>query len=202
RRVARLARDVKELRNYLGDVLAIICNALDHGHNVLLEGTQGYYLSLYHGTYPYVTSRDTTASAVCSEVGVGPKMVDEVIVVFKSYVTRVGEGPLPGELPEEEAEKLGLIEVATVTGRKRRVAFFNYELAKRAVIANSATQIALTRVDTLFPHASRAKRYEDLPREAREFIENIENNLKVPVTIVSTGPDVFDTIDLRDLKGL
>ncbi len=202
RRIAKLARDVEELRNYLDDVLVIVCNALDHGHNVLLEGTQGYYLSLYHGTYPYVTSRDTTASAVCSEVGIGPKMVDEVIVVFKSYVTRVGEGPLPGELPREEAEKLGLVEVATVTGRRRRVAFFNYELAKRAVIANSATQVALTRIDILFPHASRTRRYEDLPREAKEFIENIEGNLKVPVTIVSTGPDVFDTIDLRGIKGL
>jgi len=202
RRIAKLARDVEELRNYLDDVLAIVCNALDHDHNVLLEGTQGYYLSLYHGTYPYVTSRDTTASAVCSEVGIGPKMVDEVIVVFKSYVTRVGEGPLPGELPEEEAEKLGLVEVATVTGRRRRVAFFNYDLAKKAVIANSATQVALTRIDTLFPNASRTRRYEDLPREAKEFIENIENNLKVPVTIVSTGPDVFDTIDLRGIKGL
>ena len=202
RRIAKLARDVEELLNYLDDVLAIVCNALDHGHNVLLEGTQGYYLSLYHGTYPYVTSRDTTASAVCSEVGIGPKMVDEVIVVFKSYVTRVGEGPLPGELPEEEAEKLGLVEVATVTGRRRRVAFFNYDLAKKAVIANSATQVALTRIDTLFPNASRTRRYEDLPREAKEFIENIENNLKVPVTIVSTGPDVFDTIDLRGIKGL
>jgi len=202
KRVAKLARDVEELRSYLDDVLTIVCNALDNGYNVLLEGTQGYYLSLYHGTYPYVTSRDTTASAVCSEVGIGPKMVDEVIVVFKSYITRVGEGPLPGELSEEEAEKLGLIEVATVTGRRRRVAFFNYELAKRAVIANSATQIALTRIDTLFPHASRIRRYEDLPREAKDFIEGIENKLKVPVTIISTGPDVFDTIDLRDVKGL
>ncbi len=200
RRVARLARDVKELSKYLDDVLMIVLRALQQGHNVLLEGTQGYYLSLYHGTYPYVTSRDTTASAVCSEVGIGPKMVDEVVVVFKSYVTRVGGGPLPGELSEEEAERLGLIEVATVTGRRRRVAPFNFELAKRAVIANSATQVALTRIDVLFPSASRVREYDRLPREAKEFIERVENELRVPVTIVSTGPDVFDTIDLREAK--
>ena len=200
RRVARLARDVKELRDYLDDVFMIVWRALQQGQNVLLEGTQGYYLSLYHGTYPYVTSRDTTASAVCSEVGIGPKIVDEIIVVFKSYITRVGGGPLPGELPEEEAEKLGLVEVATVTGRKRRVAPFNFELARRAVIANSATQVALTRIDTLFPSASRVRKYDELPREAKEFIEKVEDELKVPVTIISTGPDVFDTIDLRGVK--
>lgn len=200
RRVARLARDVKELSEYLDDVLMVVWRALQQGQNVLLEGTQGYYLSLYHGTYPYVTSRDTTASAVCSEVGIGPKMVDEVVVVFKSYVTRVGGGPLPGELPEEEAEGLGLVEVATVTGRRRRVAFFNFELARRAVIANSATQIALTKIDALFPSASRVRRYDELPREAKEFVERIEDELKVPVTIISTGPDVFDTIDLRKSK--
>lgn len=201
RRVARLARDVKELRDYLDDVLMIVWRALQQGQNVLLEGTQGYYLSLYHGTYPYVTSRDTTASAVCSEVGIGPKMVDEVIVVFKSYVTRVGGGPLPSEIPEEEAERLGLIEVATVTGRKRRVAPFNFELARRAIIANSATQVALTRIDALFPSASRVRKYDELPREAKEFIDKVEDELKVPVTIVSTGPNVFDTIDLREFKG-
>ena len=200
RRVARLARDVEELKEYLDDVLMIVWRALRRGQNVLIEGTQGYYLSLYHGTYPYVTSRDTTASAVCSEVGIGPKMVDEVVVVFKSYITRVGGGPLPGELPEEEIERLGLIEVATVTGRRRRVAPFDFELAKRAVIANSATQIALTRIDALFPSASRIRKYEELPREAKEFIENVESELKVPVTIISTGPDVFDTIDLRGTK--
>ncbi len=202
KRVAKLARDIEELREYLDDVLMIIHEALDSGYNVLLEGTQGYYLSLYHGTYPYVTSRDTTASAVCSEVGIGPKMVDEVIVVFKSYVTRVGAGPLPGELTDEEAEKRGLIEIATVTRRRRRVAPFNFEMAKRAVIANSATQIALTRIDTLFPAAAKKRRYDELPHEAKEFIEEIEDKLKVPVTIISTGPDIQDTIDLRDVKGL
>lgn len=202
RRVARLARDVKELEDFLDDVITILWETYQRGQNVLLEGTQGYYLSLYHGTYPYVTSRDTTASAVCSEVGIGPKMVDEVIVVFKSYVTRVGGGPLPGELSEEEVEKRGLIEVATVTGRRRRVAPFNFDLARRAVLANSATQVALTRIDTLFPAASKVRDYERLPREVKEFVEKIEDELKVPVTIISTGPDVFDTIDLRGPKGL
>jgi Adenylosuccinate synthetase (EC 6.3.4.4) len=147
----RLARDFKELEKYLCDVPFILNKALDQGEKVLIEGTQGTFLSLYHGTYPYVTSRDTTASALLSEAGIGPKRVSEVIVVFKAYVTRVGEGPLDGELDYEEAVKRGWMEKGTVTGRPRRVAPFNFDLAKKSIMLNSATQIALTKLDALFP---------------------------------------------------
>ena len=110
------------------------------------------YISLYHGEYPYVTSKDVTASAACSDVGIGPKNVDEVIVVFKSYVTRVGAGPLENEISEEEINKKGWSEFGTVTGRQRRAAPFNFELAKKACIINSATQIALTKLDLSLIH--------------------------------------------------
>ena len=201
-RIAKLARDVPELEPYLTDVPLEVNRAIDEGRQVLLEGTQGTFLSLYHGTYPYVTSKDVTASAICSDVGVGPTRVDEVIVIFKAYVTRVGRGPLPGELSQEEAERRGWAEVASVTGRRRRAAPFNFELARRAVVLNGATQVALTKIDVLFPECRGAREFEELPREARDFVARIEEELKVPVGLIGTGPDVFEIVDRRDELGL
>ena len=197
KRVAKLAKEVPELRDFLTDVAKEVNEAIDRGGSVLIEGTQGTFLSLYHGTYPYVTSKDVTAASICADVGVGPKKVDEVIVVFKAYVTRVGPGPLPEELPPGEVERRGWVERGTVTGRLRRAAPFNFELAKRAVMLNSATQIAITKVDALFPEAKGKTSLEELPNEAKKFVEEVEAELKVPVTLVSTGPDVHHIVDLR-----
>ncbi len=196
-RLLKLARDFGELRPFITDVCSEVHDCIERGGRVLVEGTQGLYLSLYHGTYPYVTSRDVSASGVCSEVGVGPKDVDEVIVVFKSYVTRVGGGPLEGELPEEEAKRRGWMEIASVTGRKRRAAPFNYGLAERAIRINSATQIALTKLDALYPECKGVRDYDALPEGAKNFVEEIEEKLKVPVTIIGTGPSTLDVIDRR-----
>ena len=91
-RVAKLARDIPELKKYLTDVPAVVNKALDEERPVIIESTQGTFISLYFGEYPYVTSKDVCASAACSDVGVGPTRVDEVILVLKSYVTRVGGG--------------------------------------------------------------------------------------------------------------
>lgn len=197
RRVAKLARDVEELRPFLTDVAYEVNKCIDEGGRVLLEGTQGCFLSLYHGTYPYVTSRDTTAAAVCSEVGVGPRKVDEVLVVFKAYVTRVGGGPLPGELPEDEVDRRGWSEVATVTGRRRRAAPFNFELARRAVMLNGATSVAITKLDALYPDVAGARSWGELSLEAREFVRRVEEELRVRVALVGTGPRIFDVVDLR-----
>jgi adenylosuccinate synthase len=200
-RKLKIAKDLPELQKYLADVPEILNDALAYGKSILIEGTQGTFLSLWHtDCYPFCTSKDTTASAICSDVGLGPKNVDEVIVVFKSYVTRVGEGPLENEYTEEEAKKLGTFEIATVTGRKRRSAPFNFKLAKRAVMLNSATQLAITKLDVLFPQASGVREYEKLPKEAKEFIEKIENELKVPVTLIGTGKETKDVIDMRKEK--
>lgn len=196
-RIMKLAKDYEELTPFVTDVASEIHECIDRDGSVLIEGTQGLFLSLYHGTYPYVTSRDVSASGVCSEVGIGPKDVDEVIVVFKSYVTRVGGGPLEGEISEEEAIKRGWMEVASVTRRKRRVAPFNLKMAERAIKINSATQIALTKLDALFPECRGLREYDKLPKEAKNFIEEIENRLKVPVTIIGTGPSTLEVIDRR-----
>lgn len=192
-----MARDVPELQKFLTDVPLEVNNAIDSGENVLIEGTQGTFLSLWHGTYPYVTSKDVTASAACSDVGVGPKKVSDVIIVFKAYVTRVGAGPLPGEISWEEAERRGWAEIASVTGRRRRAAPFNFDLAKRAVMLNSATQAAITKIDVLFPECKGAKSFSDLSAEARDFIRRIESEIKIPVTLIGTGPEVLDIVDRR-----
>jgi adenylosuccinate synthase len=197
RRTAKLAKDIAELKPYLTDAAAETNNAIDSGKRVLLEGTQGVMLSLFYGTYPYVTGRDTSASAICSEAGVGPTKVDEVLIVFKSFMTRVGAGPLPGELPKEEAIKRGWFEVAAGTGRERRSAPFNFEIAKRAVMLNGATQIALTKLDVVYPKCRGARKYDELPPEAKEFVREIERQLGIPVVLIGTGQEALDIVDRR-----
>lgn len=196
-RTLHLAREMKEFTLYLDDVSNSINFALDRNESVLVEGTQGTFLSIYHGTYPYVTSKDVTASAICADVGLGPRRVDDVILVFKAYVTRVGTGPLANEISKEEAQERGWFEVATVTGRERRAAPFNFELAKKAISLNSATQLAITKLDVVFPECAHIREYEKLSGGAKNFIENIEKNTGMQVTLIGTGEDVYDTIDRR-----
>jgi adenylosuccinate synthase len=197
RRTAKLARDIPELKPYLTDVAEETNKAIDADKKVLLEGTQGLMLSLFHGTYPYVTGRDTSAAAICSEVGVGPTRVDEVLIVFKSFMTRVGAGPLPGELTKEEATKRGWFETAAGTGRDRRSAPFNFEIAKKAVKINGATQAALTKLDSVYPQCKGARSFDELPSDAKEFVWEIERQVGIPVVLIGTGPEALDIIDRR-----
>lgn len=197
-RTLKLARDVESLTLYLDDVPNQVNFALDRKENVIVEGTQGTFLSLWHGTYPYVTSKDVTASAICADVGIGPKSVDEVLVVFKSFVTRVGEGPLKNEIAPEKAVAKGWQEVGTVTGRQRRAAEFDFDLAKRSIMLNSATQLGITKLDVVFPECAHMQSFSDLSSPAKYFIKNIEDQLKVPVTLIGTGPDIYDIIDRRE----
>lgn len=197
RRTAKLAKDIPELQPYLTDAAVEVNQAISKNKRVLLEGTQGVLLSLFHGTYPYVTSRDTSASAICSETGIGPTKVNDVIVVLKSFITRVGAGPLPGEISKEEAMKIGCFETASGTGRDRRTAPFNFELAQKAVMLNGATQIALTKLDCVNSDCKGAKTFEELPEKARQFITKLEKQTGVPVALIGTGPEALDVIDRR-----
>jgi len=172
-RILKLAKDLDSLKPLLVDVPQEINSAISSKQNVLIEGTQGTFLSLWHGTYPFVTSKDVTASGICADIGLGPKNVDEVIVVFKSYVTRVGTGPLAKELTLEEAQNKGWSEFGTVTGRQRRAAEFDFDLARRAIMLNSATQISITKLDVLFPECAGKTSYEEISDEAKSFIKNI-----------------------------
>jgi adenylosuccinate synthase len=196
-RTARLARDLPELKNYLVDVPEAVNEALENGENVLVEGTQGTFLSLFHGSYPYVTSKDVTASSIAADVGLGPTNVDDVMVVFKAYVTRVGSGFLKDELLPEETAKRGWAEHGTVTGRQRRAAPFDFDLARRAVMLNGATQIALTKLDIVYRDSKGLTDHRDLPIEAKSFIKKIEDETEVPVTLIGTGPSVEEVVDRR-----
>ena len=198
-RMLKLARDIPELSLYIEDVSNSISYALDNKEKVIVEGTQGTYLSLFHGGYPYVTSKDVTASGICSDIGIGPKRVDEILVVFKAYVTRVGSGPLEKELSNEEAKKRGWIEYGSVTGRQRRAAPFDMELAKKAIRLNSATQLAVTKLDVVFPESAGVREYTKLPAEAKKFIENIESEAGLKVTLIGTGQELYDVVDRTSL---
>ena len=196
-RVLKLAKEIDSLSSFVVDVPEEINSVISANENLLVEGTQGTFLSLWHGTYPFVTSKDVTASGICADVGLGPTKVDEVIVVFKSYVTRVGTGPLDKELSVEEAEKKGWSEFGTVTGRQRRAADFDFDLARRAILLNGATQICITKLDVLFPTCAGKNSFSDLSDDAKSFLENIEKKLDTPVTLIGTGPSVNDVIDRR-----
>ena len=198
RRTAKLAKDIPELKPYLADEVQEVNDGLDAGKKVLLEGTQGFMLSLFlGGGYPYVTGRDTSASAIASEAGVGPTRVDDVLIVYKSFITRVGGGPLPGEVSKEEAQKRGWFETAAGTGRDRRSAPFDFELAKKTAKINGATQAAMTKLDSLFPDCRGAKQYGALSKQAKEFIEKVEDVTGVPVVLIGTGPEAMEIIDRR-----
>ena len=196
-RILNLAKNVDDLKKYLGNVSDIVNESIDKSQSVLIEGTQGTFLSLYHGDYPFVTSKDVTASGICSDVGIGPKKVDDVILVFKAYVTRVGGGPLENEISPDEAAKLGWVEYGSVTGRQRRASPFNLELAKKSIKINSATQLAVTKLDVVFPECAGLTEYSKLTSKPRQFIENIEANLGVKVVLIGTGAEINQIIDRR-----
>jgi adenylosuccinate synthase len=197
RRTAKLARDIPELKPYLADATAEVNDGLDAGKKVLLEGTQGFMLSLYFGTYPYVTGRDTGASAIASEAGVGPTRVDDVLIVYKSFITRVGAGPMPGEISKEEAQKRGWFEISAGTGRDRRSAPFDFDLAKKTARINGATQAALTKLDCIYPDCQGTRSFSDLSKDAKAFVKEVETRTGVPVVLIGTGPEALDIIDRR-----
>lgn len=209
-----------------------IVTALDGGKNVLLEGAQGTALDLDHGTYPFVTSSNTTAAGAATGVGVGPTRIHEVVGVVKAYTTRVGNGPLPtgGDAAvDEQLRRLGG-EFGATTGRPRRCGWFDAVLARYAARVNGLTGLAVTKLDVLdtlpeisigmeyctpdgsctrdFPadtfslatveprletvpgweeDTSGCRRLEDLPRNARAYLDRIQELTGTPIRWVSVG---------------
>lgn len=200
-RESRQIAHVKDLTQFLTDVPKEINEAINKERDVLIEGTQGYKMSLFLGMYPYVTSKDTTASAFAADVGVGPTNIDEVIVVCRTFPVRVGNGPFPTEMTKQETEKLGIVEYGAVTGRPRRAGHFDYKLLQEATTVNGATQIALTGIDLYDKECSGITDYDQLTKSARRFITSIEQRVNTPVTLISTGPEVNEMVDLRLCQG-
>ncbi|HYA81958.1 MAG TPA: adenylosuccinate synthetase [Candidatus Bathyarchaeia archaeon] len=199
-RIIKQAKDLPELKDYTTDVPIEINEAINRGDNVLLEGSQGYGLSLFYGTYPYVTSKDTTASQIASDIGVGPTKIDETIVVFKAFPTRVGEGPFKTQMSEEEVRRFKIEEFGTVTGRARRIGLWDQEMAKYSAMINGATQIAVTGLDKLDPTVKGVNDFEKLTQKVKTFVDQNEREIGIPFTLLSTGPDISEIVDLREEK--
>ena len=196
-RKSRQAKDVKELEEFLCDVPQEINEVLARGRGVLIEGTQGFGISLLYGTYPFVTSKDTTASQMATDVGIGPTRVDDVVVVFKSFPTRVGEGPFETQMTEEKAAELHIEEFGTVTRRKRRIGKWDGKMAAYSAMINGATMVALSGVDKLDQSCKGASTYEELSKEVKDFVAKVEHDTHVPVKLISTGPEISEIVDLR-----
>ena len=139
------------LKPFVCDISVFLNDAIDSGKNVLFEGAQGTLLDVDHGTYPYVTSSNTTAGAACTGSGVGPTRIEEVIGVTKAYTTRVGNGPFPTEMHGDDGDNLRRLgnEFGATTGRARRCGWFDVPILRSAKRLNGLTSIALTRLDTL-----------------------------------------------------
>jgi adenylosuccinate synthase len=193
-RSARRAQDVPELAPYLTDAAAEANAAVDAEKGVLVEGTNGFGLSVLYGTYPYTVGKDSTAGTAVVDAGLGPLAVEDVVLVFRVMPTRVGAGPFPTEMDEWEAERLGVVEYGTVTGRRRRVGRFDMDLARQSVLVNRPSRIALTFLDHVDPAVAGALG-DGLPEAARLFVKTVEEGLQRPVDLIGTGPDTEQVID-------
>ena len=231
----------ENLKSMVGDVTNSLHSARELGKNIMFEGAQGSLLDIDHGTYPFVTSSNTTAGSAATGSGFGPLYLDYVLGITKAYTTRVGSGPFPTELFCDIGRYLGEKghELGATTGRERRCGWFDAVALQQAVRINSISGICLTKLDVLdgmksikictsykskegkkisFPrHADDYQHlipiyeevsgwkestagvscFDDLPTNARKYIERIESLLNIPVDIVSTGPDRSETIVLR-----
>jgi len=168
------------LRPYVTDTSLLLNQALDKGETVLLEGSQGTLLDVDHGTYPFVTSSNPTAGGASTGSGIGPTRISRVIGIVKAYTTRVGSGPFPTELFDEDGEKLRSIggEFGTTTGRSRRTGWYDAPIARYAVRINGLTDFFLTKLDVLtgwekipvcVAYEIDGKRVEEVPSSQSDF---------------------------------
>jgi len=168
------------LRPYVTDTSLLLNQALDEGETVLLEGSQGTLLDVDHGTYPFVTSSNPTAGGASTGSGIGPTRISRVIGIVKAYTTRVGSGPFPTELFDEDGEKLRSVggEFGTTTGRSRRTGWYDAPIARFAVRINGLTDFFLTKLDVLtgwekipvcVAYEIDGKRVEEVPASQSDF---------------------------------
>ena len=232
----------RKLEPYIDHTGRILDNVLREGKSVLFEGAQGTFLDLDHGTYPFVTSSNCVAGAVCTGSGIGPTKIDRVLGITKAYTTRVGEGPFPTELHDAKGEELRRAgnEFGATTGRPRRCGWLDMVMLRESICVNGITDLAINKLDILsgfgeipiatayridgkltndFPmtlgEVGRAepvyetmpgwtedvtgvRRFEDLPDNARRYIERIESIAEVEAAFISVGPGRDETIMCSD----
>jgi adenylosuccinate synthase len=178
--VTELLSYADKLKPYLANTSLLLHEALVRGDNVLLEGGQGTLLDVDHGTYPFVTSSNPTAGGAATGSGIGPTKITRVIGIVKAYTTRVGEGPFPTELLDENGERLRQIggEVGTTTGRPRRCGWYDAVVARYATRINGLTDFFLTKLDVLsgfkeipvcVAYEIDGKRYDEMPMTQTQF---------------------------------
>ena len=210
---AQLARDNPDLKPFIRDTGEVLEEAFFNRKRVLLEGTQGTGLSLYHGYYPHVTSRDTTVAGCLAEAGISPSRVRKVVMVCRTYPIRVqspdGEGKSSGPMSQEitfkdiadrsgiDLKELEITEKTSTTKRKRRVAEFDWVLLRKAASLNAPTDIALTFADYVSVQNRNARRFEQLIPETIRFIQEIERTAAAPVSLISTRFHSRSIIDRR-----
>jgi adenylosuccinate synthase len=141
----------EQLVEFIADIPAMLDNMRNEGHNIMFEGAQGTLLDIDQGTYPYVTSSNTTAGGACTGSGIGPKDLDYILGITKAYTTRVGAGPFPTELFDDVGKHLGEKghEFGATTGRSRRCGWFDGVALRRAAQINSLTGLCITKLDVL-----------------------------------------------------
>jgi|TARA_B110000438_G_scaffold61458_1_gene61723 adenylosuccinate synthase len=214
-----------------------IFNELDNNKSILAEGAQGSLLDIDFGTYPYVTSSNTTAAGACTGLGVPPNKIKDVFGIFKAYTTRVGSGPFPTELFDEDGKRMAKIgnEFGATTGRPRRCGWLDLVALKYAVKINGVTSLMMMKGDVLsgfkkikvcteyqykgetikhFPYTvnnnelkpiytefkgwkediSKINKEDSLPKTFLDYVKYLELELKVPIAIISVGPDRTQTI--------
>lgn len=207
--------------------LSEICNITDTSEilnntnePILFEGAQGTMLDINNGTYPHVTSSVTTIGGIIAGAGVSHKKIHKVIGCVKAYTTRVGDGVFNTEIYGELADKIREAggEYGSVTKRPRRVGWFDIEQVSKAIVLNGVDEIAMSKLDVLSAldeikvrvdnnqmivfkgwksDISSARKFEELPAGAAEFVKTIESYLEVPITLISVGPERNSLIDLR-----
>jgi adenylosuccinate synthase len=234
----QLVKYGERMKPWVADVSLYLANANAEGRPILFEGAQGTLLDIDHGTYPFVTSSNSTIGGVCTGLGVSPKMINSVLGVVKAYSTRVGEGPMPTELVGKSGDLLRESgqEFGSVTGRPRRCGWYDAIVVRYAARINGLDSVALTKLDVLdalseiqvctgyrrgndlltewpadlnvlnacqpvyktLPGWTRptsgVTKFDDLPREAQNYVGFLEEITGVPVAIVSTGSGRDDTI--------
>ena len=156
--IVKIEADIKKfidcsklVSKYVSDTFTIIHDQVNNGDNVLIEGAQGTLLDVDHGTYPYVTSSNASSSGISTGLGLPMTKIDNIIGIFKAYTTRVGEGPFPTELFDQDGQQLQDIgkEYGATTGRPRRCGWFDGVAAKYSCMVNGLTEVALTKLDIL-----------------------------------------------------
>ncbi len=198
----------KAIDKYIKDVPAYLNSAISEGKSILLEGAQGALLDVDHGTYPYVTSSSPTSGGACIGTGIPPNKIDSVVGIVKAYTTRVGYGPFPTELLDDEGEKLRKIgvEYGATTGRPRRCGWFDAFLVNYSAMINGIDSVAVTKLDVLsnFQNIKVCTGYELDGKQLKSFPTDVERLSKVnPIyeTLKGWNEDISECHSYSELPG-